>query len=439
MNKILIYTSNPDKAPRSMADVTAFANEKPKYRLANVEFSPISALRRVKAGDRIFTKKGNTFYILKAFDTTVDKLSGEDKAYVDSCLRKGMKSANITGVKDVTPFEDWCKGTSKEVINTLAGRSASGSAVAKTHSTTTMNKSIKETLLSKIKSQFLPTRVSGDDIRLTINGEVAVVNVDKEGNRAYRVISSTGEITEYPEALTLSGLPVFTISRPIADVKNGDVVCIDGKYSRVESIKGNRICTVGYNGNGRTKVAVKDFLLDSTTVPVVVSLMGEGANTNGINPLMLAMVMGKEEGSEFDLKDFILLQAASGNGANIAGNNLFSNPLMFLLLTEKGGDIDPMMFLLMGNNGGTANLTSNPLLLMSLLGDKKGCGKSDLFETLIMASAFGGGNGLNLGGLFGGAAAPAAPAVKKAPAAKKPAAKPAKAAKKVATAPAAEA
>jgi hypothetical protein len=412
-----------------MADVLKFANEAPKYRLANVELSSIKALRNAKEGDRLFTKKGNTIYIIKAYDKALNELCAEDKAFVEACNRKGMKCVGISAVRDVTHYEDWCSGTSKEVINSLSGqaRTGCGCSAEKTKNNM-MNKSMKETLLSKIKSQFLPTRVSSDDVRLTFNGDVAVINPDRDG---FRVISSTGELVEYPVEMTFDGLPVFTISRPIADIKAGDIVRIDGKYGKVSEIKGSKIYMISYNGTGRTKHAVTNALLGTTNIDVVVAL---GANGSGdINPLMLACVMGKEDG-DFDLKDFLLIQAMSGNTANINGN-LLSNPLMFLLLSEKEGkEIDPMLFLLMGGagngNNGLSGLMSNPIALMALLGDKKG-GKNDLFETMIMASAFTGGKGgLNLGNLFGGApVATPTPAVES----KAPTAKRAPRAKKVAT------
>lgn len=41
MNKFLIYTSNLDRNPRSMRDVIKFAQQTPKFYLANVELSDV--------------------------------------------------------------------------------------------------------------------------------------------------------------------------------------------------------------------------------------------------------------------------------------------------------------------------------------------------------------------------------------------------------------
>lgn len=415
-NKILIYTSNPDKTPRSMADVVKFADEKSKYRLANVELSAVSALRKAKEGDRIFTKKGNTVYVLRAFDSSLEDLCAADRAYVESLYRKGMKNVAITAVRDLTPYTDWCSSAATvEALEKVGCKTAAGVCSTVKKDSKMVKGSLKESLLAKIKSQFLPVRIDG--ARLTINGEVAVINPKGDG---YRVISSTGELTDYPEAMTLPGLPVYAISRPIADIVESDIIESDGKFYKVTGKTGNKVSTICYTGSTRTKIGVKDALLNTTNYNVVVSLCG--ANANGINPLMLAYIMGDGDG-DFDLKDFLMINAFSGNSAIAGAGNLFSSPLAFLLLSDKkGGDIDPLMFLLMGNNGAAAggNILSNPLVAMSLLG--KG-GSSDAIETMILASAMGGNTGFNLGGLFGGAAPAAAPAAKKAPARKRAAKK----------------
>jgi len=404
-NKILIYTSNPDRTPSSMADVVKFAEEKSKYRLANVELSSITALRNAKTGDRLFTKKGNTIYILRAFDKRLEDLSAEDKAYVAACNRKGMKEVGITAVASAHRYEEWCRSaTGKEVISAVCGAKVNDRLT--TEKDKGMKKSFKEIFLGKIKSQFLPTKVEG--ARLTYSGEVAVINPKGDG---YVTVSADGELTEYPEIMVFEGLPVYAISRPVADVAPGDVIEKDGKFYRVVSKAGHKLTTISYNGTGRTVHSIKDALLGTSNINVVVSLLG--SNANGINPLMLAYIMGNEDGGEFDLKNFIMAQCLAGGA--VAGGvapGLLNNPAMFLLLADKkGGDIDPLMFLLMGNNGAFgANAAGgiNPLMLLAMSG-KEG-GKNDMIETLALCSAFGGNaGGFNLGNLFGGAAV-AAPA-----------------------------
>ena len=70
MNKFLIYTSNLDRNPRSMRDVIKFAQQTPKFYLANVELSDV--LGDVREGDNIITKKGNSIYVIRAISESVD-------------------------------------------------------------------------------------------------------------------------------------------------------------------------------------------------------------------------------------------------------------------------------------------------------------------------------------------------------------------------------
>jgi hypothetical protein len=351
-------------------------------------------------------------YVLRAFEDSLENLCAKDRAYVEALYRKGMKNSGIGPCRDLTPYAEWCSSAAtKEALEKVGCKTAAVCSTTKSDSKMVKG-SLKETLLAKIKSQFLPTRIDG--ARLTINGEVAVINPARDG---YRVISSTGELTDYPEAMTLPGLPVYAISRPIADIAIGDIIESDGKFYKVTGKTGNKLSTICYTGSTRTKIGAKDALLGVTNFNVVVSLCG--ANANGINPIVLASIMDGGDG-DFDLKDFLMINAISGNGAAAATGNLFSNPLMFLALSDKkGGDIDPLMFLLMGNNGAAAggNILSNPIVAMSLLG--KGGDRSDLLETMVMASAFSGGNGLNLGGIFGTPAAAPAPAATEKPARKR--------------------
>jgi hypothetical protein len=399
-----------------MADVVKFAEEKSKYRLANVELSSITALRNAKTGDRLITKKGNMIYVLRAFDKRLEDLSADDKAYVAACSRKGMKTVGITAIESAKHYEEWCRSaTGKEVISAVCGGAKVNDRLT-TEKDKGMKKSFKEIFLGKIKSQFLPTKVEG--ARLTYGGEVAVINPKGDG---YVTVSADGELTEYPEIMVFEGLPVYAISRPVADVAPGDVIEKDGKFYRVVSKAGHKLTTISYNGTGRTVHSIKDALLGTSNINVVVSLLG--SNANGINPLMLAYIMGNEDGGEFDLKNFIMAQClAGGAAAGGVAPGLLNNPVMFLLLADKkGGDIDPLMFLLMGNNGAFgANAAGgiNPMMLLALSG-KEG-GKSDMLETLAMCSAFGGNaGGFNLGNLFGGAAVAAPATTVEAPKAKR--------------------
>ena len=76
MNKFLVYTSNLPEMPKDMSDVIAFAKETPKFYISSVELN--GCLSEVKAGDQIFTKKGNQLYVIKAIQNGLDNLTEEE-------------------------------------------------------------------------------------------------------------------------------------------------------------------------------------------------------------------------------------------------------------------------------------------------------------------------------------------------------------------------
>ena len=303
MNKILIYTSNIGYTPRNLQEVIRFAEENNKFRIAEVGLN--AYLADVKVGDNIITKKGNSIYVIKAFDKTVDELSGADREYIDNLARNyDLKKVNITSVANRVKFETWCK----EVRPLL-------DAVTKNPKSTMTGNSIKN-IGERLKASFMPTEVK--DVRIATDGNICVATSD-----GYVAIDKDFNLTSYPDELTLA-LPVFVMPKPISQLAEGDVIARDRSYAKVKSIKDGRITVVGYTGAAGTVHPIKDFFLGQTSVKVVVSLAGNIAGT-GINPLML-MALSKD---------------------------------------KKNDSLLPL--LLMNQNGGA--LTANPMVMMALAGD----------------------------------------------------------------------
>ena len=207
----------------------------------------------------------------------------------------------------------------------------------------------------RLKASFMPTEAK--DVRIATDGNICVAT-----SEGYVAIDNEFKLTSYPDEFTLD-LPVFIIPKPISQLAEGDVIARDKSYAKVKKIADGKITVVGYTGAGSTVHPIKDILLGQTTVKVVVSLAG-----------------------------------------NIGGQ---INPMMLLALSKDKKNDSLLPFLLMNQNGGA--LTANPMLMMALAG-----GDDFDLKDLLMYSAFSGGN---IGNLFGGIAAPAAPAVTEAPAA----------------------
>ena len=107
-NKVIIYTSNLGFTPRNLGDVVKFAKDHDKFRIAECGLNDY--LANVKVGDNLITKKGNSIFVIKTFDKSIDELCVEDREYIDSQARNyDVKKVNITSVANRIKFETWCR------------------------------------------------------------------------------------------------------------------------------------------------------------------------------------------------------------------------------------------------------------------------------------------------------------------------------------------
>lgn len=327
MNKILVYTSNLTGKPKNLTDVINFAKENDKFRICNVGLN--AHLGNVKPGDNIITGKGNSIYVIKAFDKEIENLSGEDRDYIDNLTRNyNIKKVGITSVSAVIKYGDWCK-FAKPLLNE-----------AKDNNSKMSNNSIKG-FSARLKEMFMPTEAK--DVRIATDGNICV-----ETANGYVAIGANNELVAYPEELTLK-LPVFIISKPVDQVKVGDVIARDRSYAKVKSVTDNKIGVVSYSGTGSQVYPIKDFLLGQSVVRVVVSLAGSINGT--INPMLL-LAMG--DGDKDSLLPLMLMN--QNNGA------MGMNPMMMYMLMKDGGDMKDllMMSAFSGNNNLFGGLFNTP-------------------------------------------------------------------------------
>lgn len=328
MNKFLVYTSNLPEMPKDMSDVIAFAKETPKFYISSVELN--SCLQDVKAGDQIFTKKGNQLYVIRAIQEGLDNLSQENQEYLEELKREyALRNVNITSVAQVVKFETWCK-SAKPIINKENSK--------------TMNNSIKG-MSARIKEMFMPVEAKG--IRISTNGELAV-----ETEKGYVAINAANELVSYPQELTLD-LPVYIVSKPKEQLVVGDVIATERSYAKVTKIEGDKIVATSYTGTGKVIHTIKDFLFNQTMVRVVVSISGIAGGQ--INPMML-LAMSEDKGSKDSLLPFLMMSQQGGN--------LGMNPMMaYALLGKEGGESsikDIMMMSMMAGGNGFGNIFGAP-------------------------------------------------------------------------------
>ena len=324
MVKFVIYTSNLPFMPKSMDEVIEFAKEQNKFRIASVELNP--CLAGIKAGDNIITKKGNSIYVLKAIEESLDNLNPETQEYLDTLAREyGLKKVGITSVDTIIKFETWCK-TAKPIINPKNVKKE-------------MTKNSIKGFADRLKSMFMP--VEAKDVRIATDGNICVATA-----QGYVSIDANNKLTSYPTELTLD-LPVFIVSKPKEQLTVGDVIATERGYAKVVKIDGDKITAIGYTGSNKTIHTIKDFLFNQTMIRVVVSLAG---NVGGqINPMLLLALSDKE-----DKNSLLPLLMMNQNGGAVG-----MNPMMLMMLSGKGGDFDVKDMLMMSALSGNANPFGN--------------------------------------------------------------------------------
>lgn len=301
MVKFVIYTANLPFMPKSMEDVINYAKENCKFRIASVELNPY--LADIKTGDNIITKKGNSIYVIKAIEESLDDLNPETQNYLDTLTREyGLKKVGITSVDTIVKFETWCK-SAKPIIN--------NTKMTKTNSIKGISARIKEMFMPKVAT----------DVRIATDGNICVAT-----SQGYVAIDANNNLTSYPEELTLS-LPVYIISKPKDQIAVGDVIALDRSYAKITKISGSKITAISYTGSGKTIHTIKDFLFNQTMIRVVVSLAG---NIGGqINPMILLALSDKD-----DKKSLLPLLMMNQNAGAVG-----MNPMLMLMMSDDKSDM----------------------------------------------------------------------------------------------------
>ena len=215
-------------------------------------------------------------------------------------------------------------------------------------------------LIDRYKSQFFPEKE--EYVKIAMDGAICV-----PVNNEYIGVKSDGSLTSYPEEFLID-VPVFSISKPQAQVKVGDIVKIGTRYGRVNTKNEDGSLKILYfSGVTGNTHEIKDMLLGQSLVRVLVNMFSFN-ESNGMNPMMLLAMSDKED---LDMKSLFLMQAMS-NGQGFGSNSINGfNPMMLLALSDKDGksnDIFTTMALMQMMNGGnslfgtsvTSPTTTNP-------------------------------------------------------------------------------
>ena len=201
-------------------------------------------------------------------------------------------------------------------------------------------------LIERYKSQFFPEKE--ERVKIAMDGAICV-----PVNNEYVGVKSDGSLTSYPEEFLID-VPVFSISKPQAQVKVGDIVKIGARYGRVNAKNGDGSLKILYfSGVTGNTHEIKDMLLGQSLVRVLVNMFSCN-ESNGMNPMMLLAMSDKED---LDIKSLFLMQAMS-NGQSFGSNSVNGfNPMMLLALSDNDGKSNDMfttMALMQMMNGGNS-------------------------------------------------------------------------------------
>ena len=201
-------------------------------------------------------------------------------------------------------------------------------------------------LMDRYKSQFFPEKE--EYVKIAMDGAICV-----PVNGEYVGVKSDGSLTSYPEQFLID-VPVFSISKPQAQVKVGDVVKIGTRYGRVNAKNEDGSLKILYfSGVTGNTHEIKDMLLGQSLVRVLVNMFNLNESSS-INPMMLLAMSDKED---LDMKSLLLMQAMS-NGQGFGNNSINGfNPMMLLALSDKdskSNDIFTTMALMQMMNGGNS-------------------------------------------------------------------------------------
>lgn len=208
-------------------------------------------------------------------------------------------------------------------------------------------------VINKMVSNFIPQEDT--EARISIQGSIVVLTQTPTGKEW---VDSDANV--YPEEM-LSDFPVFTIAKPVAQVKVGDVVKLTkSTFATVTAISDGKVETLSFGGQHRQAKAFKDMFLGQATVRVVVNPLAD-ITTGGNNSLMLLSLLDKDSEDKTDfMKTAMVMAMLSGAGQNPLGD-LAKNPMALMMLMKgDGGSVQDILMMQAMQNGGLANFFAAP-------------------------------------------------------------------------------
>lgn len=200
--------------------------------------------------------------------------------------------------------------------------------------------------VERLKASFVPQ--VDEQARLAMDGTVCVKTNTANGKEWLGVKGN--EMVAYPEEMLLSGVPVYTIAKPLSQIKAGDIVkATSSTYARVEKVEDGKLYSVTFGGNVRKNVPIKDALTRMETFRVVVNPFNFSGSAEMNNNMMLLMMLDNKETGKGDLAEVMMLASMlGGQGQANPFGNIMANPMALMMLSSKdGGSLKDVMMMQM--------------------------------------------------------------------------------------------
>lgn len=174
-------------------------------------------------------------------------------------------------------------------------------------------------LITSFTAQYMPTKEP--EVRMSMTGILCVPQGDK-----YVGIDANNKLISFLPAMTISGLPVFSIERPASQVVPGDIIKRNRSYAKVLKNTPEGLKVLSFSGTASNQAAITDMLLGQATFRVLVNFFSPNGGMGNINPMML-LLMGKQgDGDEGLIQAMVMSQMFQGGAPNMFGG-MFQQPV----------------------------------------------------------------------------------------------------------------
>jgi hypothetical protein len=199
------------------------------------------------------------------------------------------------------------------------------------------NKLEKEPAMNSNPAMNSKPAMSSNSIRNSIFREVVGVVLDissgKLGIKTTDGISTYtgGRISTNPVTEMGFDIPAFAMRVPVTDLVEGDIIVNNEDTHFFQAHTDNGYTIVTCNGEVRNIGGVTNMFFGENTVLAVKNMfgnLGSSKKNKGMNPMMMAMMMGSNSNSKFDMKTFAMMSM-------MGGGKMDSNAMMMLMMMGK--------------------------------------------------------------------------------------------------------